>query len=118
MTNETRPQLEQIDVAILGGGPAGLQSALVLSRTRKRIIVFDDSEPPRNAASNGVHNFLGLDGVLPSDFRKIAWKQIDKYHFVELRKKKITNVNKKKMKHLSLQVIMKHQLKQKRLFLQ
>jgi thioredoxin reductase len=51
MTNDERiRQLEQVDVAILGGGPAGLQAALVLSRTRKKIIVFDDPEPPRNAA--------------------------------------------------------------------
>ena len=86
--------LEQIDIAILGGGPAGLQAALVLSRTRKTIIVFDDPEPPRNAASHGVHGFLGLDGFLPTDFRKVAWEQIDKYHFTELRKEKIVNVNK------------------------
>jgi thioredoxin reductase len=95
MTNERKRQLEQIiDIAILGGGPAGLQAALVLSRTRKKIIVFDDPEPPRNAASHGVHNFLGLDGVLPTDIRKIAWKQIDKYDSAELRKEKIVNVNK------------------------
>jgi hypothetical protein len=94
MTNERKRQLEQVDVAILGGGPAGLQSALVLSRTTKKIIVFDDPEPPRNAASHGVHGFLGLDGYLPTDFRKIAWKQIDKYHSAELRKEKIVNVNK------------------------
>jgi hypothetical protein len=53
----------------------------------KRIIVFDDPEPPRNAASHGVHNFLGLDGLLPSEIRKIAWKQIDKYDSAEFRKK-------------------------------
>jgi hypothetical protein len=41
MTNERKRQLEQIDVAILA----------VLSRTRKKIIVFDDPELPRNAAS-------------------------------------------------------------------
>jgi thioredoxin reductase len=58
MTNETKRQLEQIDIAILGAGPAGLQAALVLSRTRKKIIVFDEPEPPRNAASRGVHGFL------------------------------------------------------------
>lgn len=78
----------------MGGGPAGLQAALVLSRARKKIIVFDDPEPPRNAASHGVHGFLGLDGVLPTEIRKTAWKQIDKYDSAELRKVKIVNVNK------------------------
>jgi thioredoxin reductase len=90
--NEHGP--EQIDIAILGGGPAGLQVALVLSRTRKKIIVFDDPEPPRNAASHGVHGFLGLDGFLPTDFRRVAWEQIEKYHSAELRKEKIVNVDK------------------------
>jgi thioredoxin reductase len=92
--NETRQGLKQIDVAILGGGPAGLQAALVLSRTRKKIMVFDDLEPPRNAASHGVHNFIGIDGLLPTEIRKIAWKQIDQYNSTELRKEKIVNVNK------------------------
>jgi thioredoxin reductase len=68
----------------------------VLSRTRKKIIVFDDPEPPRNAASHGVHNFLGLDGLLPADIRKIAWQQIDKYASAELRKREIVNVRKNK----------------------
>src|SRR5919112_2356186 len=94
MTNERKHQVEEIDIAILGGGPAGLQAALVLSRTRKKIIVFDTPEPPRNAASHGVHNFLGLDGLLPRDIRKIAWKQIDKYNSAELHNEKIVDVNK------------------------
>lgn len=75
--------LEQIDIAILGGGPAGLQAARVLSRTRKKIIIFDDPDPTRNAASHGVHNFLGLDGLLPTEIRKIAMEQIDKYNSAE-----------------------------------
>jgi len=97
MTYERRKesQLEQIiDIAILGGGPAGLQAALVLSRTRKKIIVFDDPEPSRNAASHGVHGFLGIDGLLPADIRKIAWEQIDKYGSAEFRVEKIVNVSK------------------------
>lgn len=91
-------RVEEIDIAILGGGPAGLQAVLVLSRTRKKIIVFDTPEPPRNTASHGVHNFLGLDGLLPRDIRKIAWEQIDKYKYdsAELRKEKIVNVTKEK----------------------
>ena len=92
MTNGGKSHLDPIDIAILGGGPAGLQAALVLSRTRKKIIVFDDPEPPRNAASHGVHNFLGVDGLLPTDIRKISWKQIEKYDSAELRKEKIVDV--------------------------
>ena len=92
MTNGGKGHLKQIDIAILGGGPAGLQAALVLSRTRKKIIVFDDPEPPRNAASHGVHNFLGLDGLLPTDIRKISWNQIEKYDSAELRKERIVDV--------------------------
>ena len=96
MTNERKYRVEDIDIAILWGGPAGLQAALVLSRTRKKIIVFDTPEPPRNIASHGVHNFLGLDGLLLKDIRIVACEQIDKYDSAELRKEKIVNVIKEK----------------------
>jgi thioredoxin reductase len=91
---KTKNGFEQLDIAILGGGPAGLQAALVLSLTRKKIMVFDDPEPPRNAASHGVHGFLGLDGFLPTDFRKVAWEQIKRYNSAELRRERIVNIKK------------------------
>lgn len=94
MPNARNHQVEEIDIAILGSGPAGLQAALVLSRTRKNIIVFDSPEPPRNAVSHGVHNFLGLDGLLPKDIREISWKQIEKYSSAVFRQENIVNVNK------------------------
>ncbi|NDJ33643.1 MAG: NAD(P)/FAD-dependent oxidoreductase, partial [Chloroflexi bacterium] len=80
------------DVAIVGGGPAGLQAALILARTRKRIIVFDAPEPPRNGASHGVHNFVGLDGLLPSEIREQAWRQIDVYDSVDLQAERVVDV--------------------------
>ena len=61
---------------------------------KKKIIVFDDPESPRNAASHGIHNFLGLDGLLPIKIREIAWEQIDKYDSVEFRNRNIVDVNK------------------------
>ncbi len=88
----TKKQTEQIDVAIIGGGPAGLQAALVLARTRKKIIVFDAPAPPRNGASHGVHNFLGLDGLTPAEIRERAWQQIDVYQQVELRQEWVTDI--------------------------
>jgi thioredoxin reductase len=95
LTNQRKKlSLEQIiDIAIIGGGPAGLQAALILARTRKKIIVFDAPNPPRNAASHGVHGFLGLDGFLPADIRKIAWEQIDKYDSAELRQETIVDIS-------------------------
>ena len=80
------------EVAIVGGGPAGMQAALVLARTRKMVVVFDDPQPPRNAASHGVHNFLGLDGLSPAEIRRVAWEQIDRYDSAELRHERIVDI--------------------------
>ena len=88
-------QNNQYDIAIIGGGPAGLQAALMLARTRKKIIVFDDPQPPRNGASHGVHNFLGLDGLRPAEIREIAWKQIAVYQSTELCHEQVTNIEKR-----------------------
>ena len=85
-------QSRDFDVAIIGGGPAGMQAALVLARTRKKIVVMDDPRPPRNSASHGVHNFLGLDGLTPAEVRRIAWEQIDRYKSAESRGERIVDV--------------------------
>ena len=85
-------QQEHFDVVIIGGGPAGLQATLILARTRKRILVFDAPESPRNGASHGVHNFLGLDGLLPSEIREQAWQQINVYNSAELRVERVVDV--------------------------
>lgn len=85
-------QNNQYDIAVIGGGPAGLQATLVLARTRKRIIVFDDPHPSRNSASHGVHNLLGLDGLLPAKIREMAWEQIKVYQSAMLCNKPVTNI--------------------------
>lgn len=85
-------QNTQVDIAIIGGGPAGLQAALMLARTRKKIMVFDAPEAPRNGASHGVHNFVGLDGLLPSEIREQAWAQIEVYQSAELCREAVLDV--------------------------
>ena len=40
-----------VDCAIIGGGPAGLNAALVLGRARRSVKVFDDNQP-RNAVTD------------------------------------------------------------------
>jgi thioredoxin reductase len=85
---------EPYDVAIIGGGPAGLEATLVLARTRKRIIVFDDPQPARNSASRAVHNLLGLDGLPPAAIRDTAWTQIAHFHSAELRHEQVRDIRK------------------------
>ena len=85
-------QNNHYDVAVIGGGPAGLQATLMLARTRKRILVFDDPQAPRNGASHGVHNVLGMDGLRPAEIRELVWKQIDVYQSAELCQERVVNI--------------------------
>ena len=52
------------DVVVVGGGPAGLNGALVLARSRRSVVVIDSGEP-RNAPADGIHGLLGHDGTPP-----------------------------------------------------
>lgn len=52
------------DVVVVGGGPAGLNGALILARSRRSVVVIDSGEP-RNAPADGIHGLLGHDGTPP-----------------------------------------------------
>lgn len=52
------------DVAIVGGGAAGLSAALTLARARRKVIVIDAGRP-RNAPAQAAHGLLGLEGINP-----------------------------------------------------
>ncbi|WP_239616539.1 NAD(P)/FAD-dependent oxidoreductase [Cohnella mopanensis] len=67
-----------MDVGIIGGGPAGMNAALVLGRARKSVIVIDEGRP-RNRVTKETHGFLTRDGVSPGEFRRVAREQIDAY---------------------------------------
>lgn len=66
------------DVVIIGGGPAGLNAALVLGRARKSVIVIDDLQP-RNIVTRETHGFLTRDGASPREFRKTAHEELAAY---------------------------------------
>jgi thioredoxin reductase len=82
-----------VDCAILGGGPAGLNAALVLGRARRRVLVFDDNHP-RNAITQESHGFLTRDGVKPNEFRAIAHQELRKYPSVEMQPVRVTALRK------------------------
>jgi thioredoxin reductase len=56
------------DVAIVGGGPAGLTAAQWLGRYLRRVVVVDSGDP-RNWQTRGINGYLGLPGVTPAALR-------------------------------------------------
>ncbi|MCM3713350.1 NAD(P)/FAD-dependent oxidoreductase [Halalkalibacter oceani] len=82
-----------IDCAIIGGGPAGLNAALVLGRAKRRVLVFDNGQP-RNRVTRHSHGFLTRDGVSPNELRELAWKDIRHYPSVRFEQVKIAKVKK------------------------
>lgn len=75
--------IPEMDVVIVGGGPAGLAAALNLGRGCKRVLLCD-AGPRRNAAAARMHGFVSQDGSPPTEFRRIAREQLAPYD-VELR---------------------------------
>lgn len=66
------------DVVIVGGGPAGLNAALVLARCRRSVLIVD-SGTPRNGPSRALHGFLTRDGMAPADFRQLGRSEVEDY---------------------------------------
>lgn len=73
-----------LDVAIVGGGPAGLAAALILGRARRRVVVFDGG-PRRNEASARVRGMLTRDGTPPDELRRLAREELGAYPSVTFR---------------------------------
>ncbi len=57
------------DVAIVGGGPAGLTAALWLARYLHSVVVIDSGDP-RNWETRGINGFLGSHGIKSPELRE------------------------------------------------
>jgi len=84
-----KQRLDDYDVLIVGGGPAGLSAALVLSRACRRVLVIDAGRP-RNSVATGLHGYLGFDGGPPRELLQRGYAQL-RNHSVELRQDVVTS---------------------------
>jgi len=81
-----------LDVIIVGGSSAGLSAALILGRSRRNVLMFDDSKPC-NRFSHASHGFLTRDGVRPADLLQIAREQLAPYESVTRRSATVAHVS-------------------------
>lgn len=56
------------EVAIVGGGPAGLSAGIWLGRYLRQVVLIDAGDP-RNWETRGINGVLGQHGVTPADLR-------------------------------------------------
>lgn len=84
--------MDVLDVIIVGGGPAGLNAAVVLGRCKRKVLLFDTMQY-RNRHSHGMHNYLTRDDILPADFIDLCHRETEKYG-VQILKRKIVRARK------------------------
>ena len=80
-----------LDCIVIGGGPAGLNASLVLGRSRRKTILFDDNTP-RNAVTSESHGFITRDGINPQELKRIAQEELNKYPDVKIEKQRVLSV--------------------------
>jgi thioredoxin reductase len=69
---------DRFDVAVVGGGAAGLSAALVLSRARRHVLVVD-SGSPRNQPASHMHGYLSRDGLAPATLLASGLTEVASY---------------------------------------
>jgi thioredoxin reductase len=59
----------QFEIAIVGGGPAGLSAAVWSARYLHSVVVIDGGDP-RNWETRGINGYLGLSAITPPELRQ------------------------------------------------
>lgn len=73
--------MEQIDIAIIGGGPAGLTAALYAARARARTVVFETGVPGGQiVTTDWVENYPGFpDGITGAEIGDLMHRQAERF---------------------------------------
>src|SRR6202049_37158 len=69
---------KRYDVAVVGGGPAGLCAALWLARYLHKVVVVDSGDP-RNWETRGINGYLGHQGIRSPELRELGHAECVEY---------------------------------------
>jgi len=71
-------EAERYDVAVIGGGPAGLAAALWLARYLHTVVVVDSGDP-RNWQTRGINGYLGHQGIRSPELRALGRAECESF---------------------------------------
>jgi thioredoxin reductase len=80
-----------LDVLVVGGGPAGLSAALILGRCHRAVLLCDGGKQ-RNLRSRAIHGLLGREGRSPLVFLEEARQELTRYKTVTVRDMEIIDI--------------------------
>ncbi|HWM18914.1 MAG TPA: NAD(P)/FAD-dependent oxidoreductase [Ilumatobacteraceae bacterium] len=72
------------DIAVVGGGPAGLAASMWAARYRRSVMLLDAGEQ-RNRWADATHGYLGLDGFSPRELIESARREVSSYPEINVR---------------------------------
>ena len=81
---------EIFDVAIIGGGFAGLSAALILGRYLRPTIIFDVGKYRKS----NIHGYLGFENSSREEVIQKAWKDVLQYKSIKVAKEKVIKIEK------------------------
>ncbi|KAI0423892.1 FAD/NAD(P)-binding domain-containing protein [Xylaria sp. FL1042] len=94
--------MDFIDVAIIGGGPAGLTAAATLARQLHTAVVFD-SKSYRNANASSMHMVPGWENKNPKEFRSVTRAEIlSNYSTIQFADVEVTKIDKESDSHFQV----------------
>jgi thioredoxin reductase len=103
------------DVAIVGGGPAGLSAGVWLGRYLRRVVLVDAGDP-RNWETRGINGLLGHGTVTPAELRGRGREDCRRFG-VHLLDDEVERVTREDEESFRLQLAGGHQLTAPRLLL-
>jgi len=94
--------MDLVDVAIIGGGPAGLTAANTLARQLHTAVVYDNRSY-RNVDVDHLHMILAWDHKNPEDYRSAARRNIlENYSTIEFAEVSVVKIDKKSDAHFEV----------------
>lgn len=81
----------EVDVIVVGAGPAGLSAASWLGRYRRSVVVLDSQEY-RSGRVERSHGYLGRDPQKPTELLERGREEVLEYPTVEIRQRRATSL--------------------------